>query len=162
MLKQIKEEALGQVTSVFWRVPTLPYKPLQWIPVEIAQLANCLLRTGRLTLRRKQHHTPPSRMKSVNAADWPQALQSLYSPFQIGLQTHPFHHSVLLDQALGWARLQLYERAIHFAPKCNSKVTPELATLPKSEFMFERTANIDEFAPDVFWHSITVRQREVT
>jgi hypothetical protein len=92
----------------------------------------------------------------------PQALQILYSPFQIGLQTHPFHRSVVLDQPLSWARLQLSERAIHFALKCNSKVTPEFASLSKSEFMFERTANIDEIAPDLFWHSITVREREVT
>jgi hypothetical protein len=30
----------------------------------------------------------------------------------------------------------LSERAIHFALKCNSKVTPEFATLSKSEFMY--------------------------
>jgi hypothetical protein len=36
--------------------------------LEIAQFAKCLLRTEGLTLRRKQHHAPPSRMKSINAA----------------------------------------------------------------------------------------------
>jgi len=58
--------------------------------------------------------------------------------------------------------LQLYESAIHFAPKCNSKVTPEFAILPKSEFRSERTANIHEIAADLFWHSMIVREREVT
>jgi hypothetical protein len=53
----------------------------------------------------------------------------------------------------------LYESAIHFAPKCNSKVTPEFATLPKSEFRAERTANIHEIAADLFWHSIIVREK---
>jgi hypothetical protein len=53
----------------------------------------------------------------------------------------------------------LYESAIHFAPKCNSKVTPAFATLPKSEFRPERTANIHEIAADLFWHSIIVREK---
>jgi hypothetical protein len=68
MLKQMKEKALGQVTGVFGRMATMPHKPVQWIPVEIAQFAKRLLRTGGLTLRRKEHHAPPSRTKSVNAA----------------------------------------------------------------------------------------------
>jgi hypothetical protein len=68
MLKQMKEKALGQVTGVFGRMATLPHKPVQWIPVEIAQFAKRLRRTGGLTLRRKEHHAPPSRTKSVNAA----------------------------------------------------------------------------------------------
>jgi hypothetical protein len=66
------------------------------------------------------------------------------------------------SQPLGWAGLQLYEWAIHFAPKCNSKVTPDFAILRKSEFVSERTASIDEIAPDLFWHSIMVQEREVT
>ena len=58
--------------------------------------------------------------------------------------------------------VELHERAILFAPKCNSKVSPEYATLPKFEFVSERTANIGEIAPDLFWHFIMVREREVT
>jgi hypothetical protein len=66
------------------------------------------------------------------------------------------------DAAWRWARWQLYERAIYFAPKCNSKVTPDFAILPKSEFVSERTASIDEIAPNLYLHPIMVQEREVT
>ena len=52
----------------------------------------------------------------------------------------------------GYPDRNCLKRAIHFALKCNSKVTPEFAILPKSEFVSERTANIEEIAPDPLWH----------
>ena len=68
MLKQVKEKTLNQVLRIFGRIPTIPDKGIQRVPVAFAKIGKSFLGTRRLALRRNQYHAPQSGLKLLRAA----------------------------------------------------------------------------------------------
>jgi len=59
---------LNQVLRIFGRIPAMPDKRIQRVPIKFAKTGEGLLGTGRLALRGQQHRVPPGRLKPVRSA----------------------------------------------------------------------------------------------
>jgi predicted Zn-ribbon and HTH transcriptional regulator len=70
VFEQMQKKALREILRIVRRVPTIPNKRVNRVPVQPAKLGQCGFGTRRLTLSRKQHHAPPSGAKSASGIRW--------------------------------------------------------------------------------------------